>query len=116
MERVYLCLRGKGTAQILAESRQPHLDALSRGESLRVRGGATMIPPATLLEHMFREEIRFLPKSANPGAELADVPVTPVGRGYLGRPSPISAQVMQAKTNKRPSDGRVHGWGRIIQP
>jgi hypothetical protein len=49
-----------------------------------------MIHPATLLEHVFPEEIRFVPKSANLGAELADVPVTPVGRVYLGRSSPIS--------------------------
>jgi len=116
MERIYLCLRGKGTAQLFAESRQPHLDALIRGEFLRVRGGATMIRPATLLEHMFPEEIRFLPKSANPGAELADVLVTPVGRQHLGRHSPISAQVIRAKTYKRPSDGKVNGWGRIVQP
>jgi hypothetical protein len=61
-----------------------------RGESLRARGGATIIHPATLLEHVFPEEIRFVPKSANLGAELADVPVTSVGRDYLGRSSPIS--------------------------
>jgi hypothetical protein len=116
LERIYLCLRGKGTAQVFAESRQPHLDALIRGEFLRVRGGASMIHPATLLERMFPEEIGFLPKSANPGAELADVLVSPVGRRYLGRSSPISAQVIEAKTYKRPYGGRVNGWGRIVQP
>jgi len=72
--------------------------------------------PVTLLERMFPEEIRFLPKSANPGAELADVLVSPVGRRYLGRSSLISAQVIQAKRYKRPHDGRVNGWGRIVQP
>jgi len=116
MERVYLCLRGKGTAQVFAESRQPHLDGLIRAEFMRVRSGATMIRPATLMEHMFPEEIRFLPKSANPGAELADQLVSPVGRQYLGRPSPISAQVIRDKTYKRPSDGKINGWGRIVQP
>ncbi len=115
MERVYLCLRGKGTAQMFAESRQPHLDTLIRGEFLRVRSGATLIRPATLLERMFPEEIRFLPKSANPGAELADLLVTPVGREYLGRSSPVCAQVIRTKTYKR-HDGSVNGWGRIIQP
>ncbi len=75
-----------------------------------------MIRPATLLERVFPEEILFLPKSANPGAELADVLVTPVGRQYLGRRSLISAQVFHAKTYKRPHDGKVNGWGRIVQP
>ena len=51
---------------------------------------------------MFPEEIRFLPKSANPGAELADLLVTPVGREYLGRSSPVCAQVIRTKTYKRP--------------
>lgn len=116
LERVYFCLRGRGTAQVLAEARRPHLDALIRGEFLRVTGGATIIRPATLMQRMFPEEIRFLPKSANPGAELADLLTTPVGRAYLDRPSPISADVIRDKTYKRASDGKIEGWGRIVQP
>ena len=116
MERVYFCLRGKGTAQFLAESRQSHLDALIRGEFLRVKGGATMIRPATLMERVFPGDIRFLPKSANPGAELAAPLTTPVGRAYLKRPSPISPGVIRDKTYKRPADGKIEGWGRIVQP
>ena len=116
LERIYFCLRGRGTAQVLAESRRPHLDALIRGEFLRVKGGATVIRPATLMQRMFPEEIRFLPKSANPGAELADLLTTPVGRAYLNRPSPISADVIRDKSYKRASDGKIEGWGRIVQP
>jgi hypothetical protein len=116
MERIYLCLRGRGTSQVFAESRQPHLDALIQSEFARVKGGATMIRPASLMEHMFPEEICFLPKSANPGAELVDQLVSPVGRRFLGRSSHIHAEVVQAKMYKRASDGHIHGWGRIIEP
>lgn len=116
LERVYFLLRGKGTAQVFAECRQPQLDALIEAEFSRVRNGATMIRPASLMGRLFPEGIRFLPKSANPGAELADLLATPVGRYHLGRPSPISEEVVQTKLYRRPADGQVNGWGRIVQP
>jgi len=116
LERIYYCIRSKGTVEVFAESRQKQLDILVESEFHRACAGATRIKPASLLQNLFPKGITFLPKNSNPGAELVDLLVTPIGRRYLGKSSLISEQIIDSKTYCRSNDGSLHGWGRIIQP
>ncbi len=119
IERVYLSLKQAKDAHvtIIAEARQPHQDALVQAEFTRTVSGATYIRPVGLLGKMFNPTITFLGKSANPGAEIADLCVTAIGRWYLGKESQIVArEVIDAKTYKHPATGSMDGYGRIAQP
>jgi len=119
LERIFFCLRGTEGAKVtvIAEARQSHQDAIIQYEFAKTLGGATYIRPVSKLMNMFEPTITFLGKSANPGAEIVDLCVTPIGRWYLGGESQtISREVVDRKTYQHPTTGETEGYGRIVQP
>lgn len=89
--------------EIYVESRQPSQDKIVEAEFKRVMEVGTNRVSSKSLKAKFAQKPSFIGKSANPGAELADLALSSVGRHYLGKKGILDFEVLKTKlpTSKR---------------
>jgi Protein of unknown function (DUF3800) len=115
IERYLRFLSGR-TGAILAESRNPTLDARLQITYQRLLAFGTSHVRGEAIAHAFPPPLPVEPKSAGSvGLQLADLVVTPIGRHVMGKPDRDDWGVIRSKFRRSPS-GDFLGWGLKVFP
>jgi hypothetical protein len=115
VERFCFALGASQQGRIVVESRNPRLDRELRTawDLLRING-TRFVQPGTIGRRIVSFDFRRKAE-AQPGLELADLVVSPIGRWVAGMPSRPDTDVVFSKLRTGPG-GRWEGAGLVVLP
>ncbi len=97
LDAIYKSAGTQSYVEIYVESRQPSQDRIVEAEFNRVMEIGTNRVSSKSLKAKFAQKPSFLGKSANPGAELADLSLSSAGRHYLGKKGILDFEALKTK-------------------
>lgn len=113
------------TGDVMAEARGKREDGFLRAEYIRLYNGGTKYHRAEQFQRVLTsKELKVRPKASNvAGLQIADLLAHPLKRDVLrsatrlGPADGFEAELLAVvipRYNRRPSDGRVEGYGRVL--
>lgn len=115
LDALYHSVGDQAIVEIYFESRQPLQDRIVEAEYNRVMEIGTNHVSSKSLTAKFAPRLNFLGKSANPGAELADLALSSVGRDYLGKQGILDMSILSNKI-PAPIGRRAKDFAKQIFP